>query len=628
MLMGRIEHLMEVANAKTLFLSFSSAATEEIERRINSLFDKDDTGMIHVKTCHALGNMLLLRNYHRAGFRKRPVLVKDWELIDSYAEYCREMGEKLPDQTFLKTCLAAEAMSYASNKPITDEFVINFGGSFIKKTKRGGSWSNPVFPKTEFILETIETLREFRKENGYYLFQDMISMALELPENLFTDFNYEHILVDEVQDLNYAQHQFIQRMQKYASTLTLVGDTSQCIYGFQGSQPEIFQNIEEVYPETVSYKLEVNYRCSQPVLNLANQILQKELNSTLNLVTNEPKPGVGVQVYKDQLNDIVSWVTKITDSQDAEEKDYSNVAILFRSHRHTPMLEIALSKANIPYLLEGKSFFDDPVVEDILAYFHFFSEKPFSNKYLNAWQKIIRHKKYLGRKTEEAAVKAASVSAKDILSMYGDLKTIPIACRTESQKSLFKQLILDLRSAYNLYTNQQWENLAEFASQLCEECWIDRYASDSSQGKIAMDNKAGFVEWLKNIENGKNPLDVIREHQERVSRMKGTKSGEGVQIMTVHKSKGLEWDNVAIWNVGRSTFPLDHADPREERRLCYVAVTRARHNLGIFQNELEKPVEKPQASAFNNKEVAVQEQLNPIIKYAIEGVQKLLDALL
>ena len=134
---------------------------------------------------------------------------------------------------------------------------------------------------------------------------------------------------------------------------------------------------------------------------------------------------------------------------------------------------------------------------------------------------------------------------------------------------------------------------------------------------------------FRSIENGKNPLDVIREHQERVNRMKGTKSGEGVQIMTVHKSKGLEWDNVAIWNVGRSTFPLDHADPREERRLCYVAVTRARHNLGIFQNDFEmKLAERNQASAVNDKEAVVQEQLNPIIKYAIEGVQKLLDALL
>lgn len=595
MLIGRIQHLLEDNRDKIVCVAYSTAAAEEMGRRLETIFEEHDMKLIDNKTCHALGNRILMTHYKELGFKDRPRLVKDWELVDRYIDYVQSSGFRAPEGNHLKAILALEAFSAATNRAIDFEFMCEHSPMLTGYQKRHMSRNKK--PKNAWtvdrVLEQIAKLQGFRKKHNMYLFQDMIGMPLTLPEDCFRIFNAGHVLVDEVQDLNYAQHQFINRLQKKAYSLTMVGDESQAIYGFQGAQPEIFRNIEVFYPYAQVHKLEINYRSNQPVLDLANDILQKELGSDIQLRVpdGDTRIGMGVQLYKDQDRCIVDWINGIMQEQSNvadSEKDYSEIAILFRAHRHTPSLEMLLTDSNVPYVLQGKSFFEEQTVQDLLAYFEFFGTATFSKAYESAWSKIVRHKKYLGNKTEIETLEAAKHEQLDILSTWQTAfqgRSHPIACRTANQQRLFRELVADLEEAKKLYDAQKWVELAQLAYVLAENSWEDRFSSDPWQMKDAQDKAAGFMDWVSNAQTqNKNPLDILKEHRERNDRLKGTKSKEGVRILTVHASKGLEWDHVGIWNVGPTTFPLAHGEPQEERRLCYVAVTRARSDLAIFVN--------------------------------------------
>ena len=166
MLMGRIEYLLEEDRDKTLFISFSNAASEEIQRRISDIFQTDDKlRYIDVKTCHALGNRLLLRNYNKVNFAKRPILAKDWELIDIFTQFCRDNNVKPPSQTFLKGCLGAEAYSQATNKYIDEDFVRKFGNVFMKKAVRRGRYIRPEqIEDPEDIRQTLKNSENSGRE--------------------------------------------------------------------------------------------------------------------------------------------------------------------------------------------------------------------------------------------------------------------------------------------------------------------------------------------------------------------------------------------------------------------------------------------------------------------------------
>lgn len=594
MLMGRIQYLLEDNPDKVVCVAYSTAAAEEMGRRLEDIFHEHHLKLIDNKTCHALGNRIVMTHYKELGFKDRPRLVKDWELVDAYIDSVQSSGYRAPEGNHLKACLALEAFSAATNKPIDFEFMAENAPLLVgNKRKHKRTSKSPTGWTPERVSEVLAKLQIFRRRQNYYLFQDMISMPLTLPEESFRIFNAGHVLVDEVQDLNYAQHQFINRLQKKAYSLTMVGDESQAIFGFQGAQPAIFRNIELMYPKAQVYKLETNYRCNQPILDLANKILEKELDSEIQLKVpdGEPRAGMGVQLFKNQDENIVDWIRGIVDNQPSNpdnEKDYSELAILFRAHRHTPPLEMILTDNNIPYILQGKSFFEEQTVQDLLSYFEIFGTPVFSNKYESAWGKIIKHKKYLGRKTEEEALAAAKHEQLDVLSTWETTfqgRSHPTTCRTANQQKLFRELITDLKEAQALYQKNEWIELARLAYVLSENSWEDRFSSDPWQMKEAQDKASGFMDWISNIQaNNKNPLEVLKEHQERNDRLKNTKSKEGVRILTIHGAKGLEWDHVGIWNVGPTTFPLAHGEPQEERRLCYVAVTRARSDLAIFVN--------------------------------------------
>lgn len=931
MLIGRIQFLLDDNRERTVFVSYSTNAAAEIEHRLAPAIDDFNQKLIDVRTCHGMGNRLIYTHWRELGFSNRPKLVKDWELVDAYMDHCTSNGFAVREGNLLKSCLSAEAFALACNKPITDEFIHEFGGpiaGYKKKGRRGGK-SKPGL-KADQVMEELEKLQNFRRHANYILFQDMIAMPLELPEEAFRIFNVGHVLVDEVQDLNYAQHRFINRLQRDAFTLTMVGDECQpedtpvtiptsarkqttipigdlkvgdhvvsyrtsdstfvqsrrvngitkrpysgelviittstgtesrytpnhhcfatfeglrdkhCLYlmrkgnqfrigksqmnyisrdprcgsasgpvsrmraegadalwildtydthgeaflmeqaiggkfglpqlrfkdncgsdvldgvglekaweligenvdraeeclasfgrdlkyplvtsedkyvslkrpmvvracnlldgarvlpylgthankhqwlpisirrepyegvvvsldvegehlyvadgivthncqsifGFQGAQPEVFRNIQVLYPQAKIYKLETNYRCAQPILDLANEILKHELSSDIHLKPPVPNPGVGIQVFKNQTKAIVDWVQGHMEEQRREiaawqpdlkaqqeaiangedppgppELDYSELAVLYRAHRHTPTLEMALANANIPYVLQARSFFEEPAVEDLLAYFQFVVERPFSTKYENAWIKLIRHKKYLGKKTAEEALEAAKMMGTDIFTFWRQNPKAPHACRSQSQKRLWKELIEDLTEVYTTASTQDWYALARLAYSIAEDSWEDRFSSDPWQLRETMGKANGFVDWVRTIhDEGKNPLDVLKEHQERSAKLKGTKAKEGVRLLTVHGAKGLEWDHVALWNVGPSTFPLFYGDPREERRLCYVGATRARRDLAIFVNH---EAERVMVDYLTGESHPVSWGEHPILKYAGQDANEFLAA--
>jgi ATP-dependent exoDNAse (exonuclease V) beta subunit len=237
----------------------------------------------------------------------------------------------------------------------------------------------------------------------------------------------------------------------------------------------------------------------------------------------------------------------------------------------------------------------------------FFYEEPFSEAYNQAWARIIRHKKFLGNKTKDEALETAEADSEDILTywMLHDEERVPVACRTHGMVSLWRELMAELSTLVDLYKQGSYMLLANTVFNAIHNYWLDRFGSDMYQLQEANDKYAGLEDWLMDLQPGINPLRLIDNH----STLKQDR--DGVRVMTVHKSKGLEFNNVGLWNVGQATFPLKHGDPTEERRLLYVAVTRAKKNLGIFLNS-------PQKEAW---------VYHPLVKNIPDHSQMLLDAL-
>lgn len=527
-LLGRIEHLMEDQRDKTLFVAFNDSVVKEVQGKVQIEINEFDRKLVEVKTCHALALKLIGSHYRDLKYTERPQVIDLWDLVDAYIEHCKAHNLGYDDGGTLKFCLLVEAQAQALNKPIDDQLIYDNLPTHLKTPRNRKRFTS------QKVLGVLNRLQQFRLNRNLVLFQDMVPLAASLDESAYRLLNVAHVLVDEVQDINHNQHLFIQKVQKHADTLTVVGDQFQSIYLFTGAQPEVFRNIGQLYPGVVEYPLEVNYRCSQPILDLANRLLEHELGSALRLTASEPRPGMGVQVYKQAQEGITDWVRRVLNEY---EPDYTEITILFRTRRHLPTLEMALSSAQIPYVTDGNSYFEDPVVLDILSYFNFSAAEPWSVAYTAAWERIIRHQKYLGAKTRDESATFARNRNQDILDAWnpgGRPLPAPMACRTQGMKTLWYNLLPELVLAGNLYQNHDYTGLAELAIEMCQDVWLERYGSDVKALQDAQDKAVGFVDWLGKLPLGSDPLVTLKTHQQNRSRV-AAKTSDGLRLITVHK---------------------------------------------------------------------------------------------
>ncbi|MBQ7687425.1 MAG: UvrD-helicase domain-containing protein [Bacteroidaceae bacterium] len=403
---------------------------------------------------------------------------------------------------------------------------------------------------------------------------------------------FRYVLVDEYQDTNYAQHRIVQQLTAHNQHVCVVGDDAQSIYSFRGANIDNILKFQELYPGTRLFKLEQNYRSTQTIVNAANSLIHKNAgqiykNVFSKLDIGEPLPVI--EAYSD-VEEAQFVIRKIMELHQREGLEYSDFAILYRTNAQSRLFEENLMKQGLPYrVYGGVSFYQRKEIKDIIAYFRL-AVNPHDEE---ALKRIINYPvRGIGATTLAKVVEVAtahSVSLWEVLVEPGRYQ-LNVSKGTYTKLAEFTQLI-------SMFMTKAIEENADVAGQyIIKESGVmrDIYADTTPENLSRQENVEELVNGLQDFVAGRmeegNQNVSIGDYLAEVSLLSDMDTDKGgdeskVTLMTIHSAKGLEFPTVFVVGLEENLFPnqMSASSPREieeERRLFYVAITRAqRHCL-------------------------------------------------
>ncbi len=575
-LVYRVAYLVDkgVAPDSILLLTFTNKAANEMLERATQVVGGAVT-QIWSGTFHSVCNRILRLYANQLGYRNRFVIADRDDSRKLIERAMKEVG--VGGDAFPKKDVLASYFSGAANRSLPLETVLY--------EKLGESPFN-----VGDILKVYDVYNRLKKEECVMDFDDLLINCVKLfemkPEILnFYQRRFAYILVDEYQDTNFVQSRFVDMLAAGHRNIMAVGDDFQCIYGWRGADFRNIMDFPKRYPDAGIIKLEQNYRSTPEILEVANACIacnteqfQKTLYSTF---AHGIKPTV-FNVYNtyEQSTEIISLIRHYLNMG----YKYSDIAVLYRSHFHSLDLQMTLTKSRIPFVItSGIGFFETAHAKDFLsllrlivnphdrlAFERIFSIFPGMGPQTIAklWLKLGSICRLDTPEGRAAAVAALKASVRPLWE--------PVS---QSIESYFKELSADgkepvvslarafLASHYYAYLQKEYENADDRYDDILE------LASQIEQrGSLV-----GFLEDVALITN----LDA-----ENNGETAGAKANS-VRLSTIHQAKGLEWSVVIVPWCCEEMFPSaksikENEDDSEERRLFYVAVTRARHALFLF----------------------------------------------
>lgn len=572
-----------------LALTFTNKAAKEMRERVeSSLDDGDIVEKLMIGTFHSVALELITSDPEGFGFKKGISVISDFEQKALIERMFRDKGWGKDSITANKLSEMISDMSKQKRKriDINVEFV-----SLVNQFKEKGLRAEQISPKKIRNFEIFRTMyREYEKYLKMENSLDFAELLLALRDRLISDEKFyskysgfwQSILVDEFQDTNPLQYEILNLLTKKSGAIFAVGDDDQSIYGFRGARVQnIFDFEKECDPNQV-IRLEQNYRCSKNILNVANNIIK------------ESKNRLGKELWTDSENGSLVYVHKLKDNRaEAEfiansiDRKYKiggvlpeNIAILYRNNKASIDIEEALMKKNIPYkVVGGLSFLDKKEVKTMLA-----------------------HAKCL-------------VTLNDI-NMLTTATSFPKVGIGKKRLDMWRNIAIekeiDLETVIEAFSNPKTENVPpdQKAFEFIEKIRSGRQSIKNSGLKIGLEEYLNLVKFKDSFGDKKNYLDIVKSIDAVISALghyeaDGGKSldefvnnlllldtmadedSEAVWLSTIHAAKGLEFEHVYLlgWEDGNlpSKRVLGENEDviDEERRLAYVAVTRAKKNLTI-----------------------------------------------
>ena len=394
-------------------------------------------------------------------------------------------------------------------------------------------------------------------------------------------------MVDEYQDTNDIQYEMINLIAAKYRNICVVGDEDQSIYAFRGANINNILNFERDYKEAFTVKLERNYRSTKKILDTANELIKNNKSSKGKTLWTDGSDGEKIKIYNaatvfDEANFIITEMKK----KKKDGAEYKDMTILYRTNAQSRVLEEKLLAANIPYkIYGGMQFFQRKEIKDILAYLSLLNNK---NDNHNFYRIINVPKRSVGEKTLEKIQEVANERNISMLEALHYIDSIPVRTATK----------LALQEFYNMMKSI-YSNLDEMSiKEIFDEILIKTHYIDSIE-----DNKEDRVRNIEELLNSiaeiekQNPNMSLNEYLDMISLSSATDEMEEdenyVKLMTIHSSKGLEFDYVFLAGMEDGLFPSISFDApeeelEEERRLCYVAITRAKKELFISYSSSRK----------------------------------------
>ena len=587
----KIAYLIEeehVSPYNILAITFTNKAAKEMKDRLYLLVGSD-ASKLQVSTFHSFGLKLLRENYETLGYDKNFVIMDSDDSLTVVKKILKDMDL---DPKIYNPRAIRNKISSCKNEMMSPKAYERYAISDYEKIVQ------QVYEKYETKLQ----------RNNSVDFDDLLLLPIELfknnPETLdkYQDL-YKYLLIDEYQDTNEAQYILTKMISSKNRKITCVGDDSQSIYSFRGANYKNILNFENDYKDAKTILLEQNYRSTSTILDAANQVIKNNRQrKDKNLWTAR---GVGdkIKYYRsynerDEAQYVIRKIKELTN----RDVDYKDIAILYRTNAQSRVVEEEMLKENLPYKVIGSiNFYNRKEIKDLLAYLRLIHN---SKDNVSLLRVINTPKRGIGLKTIENLTEK---SDNEGISMYDAI--------TSGKELEFKNIIEKLKNISEELTLTQLIDKVLDASGLR----ADLESEKTLEAEVRLENLEEFKSITKTFEEreGLVSLEDFLLETTLVSDVEEYKNDPNrISLMTVHSVKGLEFDHVFVVGMEEGIFPhmnslMESSELEEERRLCYVAITRAKDNLHL--------VNARRRTLFGK------EQINPVSRFISEIDKELIE---
>lgn len=573
------EHLATPYNI--LAITFTNKAAKEMRDRLYLLIG-DEARKLQVSTFHSFGLKLLRENYELLGYDRNFVIMDSDDSLTVVKKIIKDLDY---DPKVYNPKAIRNKISSCKNELISAKAYEKYAVSDYEQV----------------IQKVYEKYEKKLQQNNSVDFDDLLILPIKLfreHQDVLEKYQnlYQYVLIDEYQDTNQAQYILTKMISEKNRRITCVGDDSQSIYSFRGANYKNILNFENDYKDAKTILLEQNYRSTGNILDAANQVIKNNRDrKDKNLWTNKG-PGEKIKYYRaynerDEAQYVIRKIKELVN----RNVEYKDIAVLYRTNAQSRVVEEEMLKENLPYRVIGSFYFySRKEIKDLIAYLRLIHN---SKDNVSLLRVINTPKRGIGLKTIENLTTKADIEGISIYDAIESGKELEFKKTIEKLKSVAEDLTLtelidkvldasgmkkELESEQTLEAEVRLENLEEFKS-------ITK-AFEEKEGLISLEDFLLEISLVSDVEEYKDDPNRI-------------------SLMTVHSVKGLEFDHVFVIGMEEGLFPhmnslMENVALEEERRLCYVAITRARDDLHL--------VNARRRTLFGK------EQVNPVSRFISE----------
>ncbi len=570
----RIAYLIQekgVAPWNILALTFTNKAAGEMRERVGSLLGAGANDM-WVMTFHACCARILRSEIERLGYERTFVIYDDADQQSLIKKIIRELS--INDKVFTPRAISSR-ISEAKNQSL-DAL---------------GYLREAYVPKE--IVAAYQLYQKQLKQCNALDFDDLLLMVLRLftqfPEVLEKYRNkFRYILVDEYQDTNLVQYHIVQQLASVHRNICVVGDDDQSIYGWRGADIRNILEFEKDFPGAAVIRLEQNYRSTEVILNAANIVISNNRSRKEKALWTKTKGGDPIDVYEamDERDEANRIANRILEGARYGDRRYDDYAILYRTHAQSRVIEMYLQSYDVPYrVYGGLSFFQRAEVKDIVAYLRLLQNSADDVAFLRV---VNVPRRGIGDTSVNALQAFASGRTQPLLHAIMQLKEGDLSKAAREKLTAFAEMLSDVYAQFGV---RSFPDVVEY---LLEAIGYDAYlqADRKENYESRADIVKEFVGYIREFTDSldETKVDVLSAFLENVALFSATDDVEDqngrVSLMTLHSAKGLEFPVVFLCGLEDGLFPSMQSiyDPdklEEERRLCYVGITRAKQKLYI-----------------------------------------------
>ncbi len=573
------EHLATPYNI--LAITFTNKAAKEMRDRLYLLIG-DEARKLQVSTFHSFGLKLLRENYELLGYDRNFVIMDSDDSLTVVKKIIKDLDY---DPKVYNPKAIRNKISSCKNELISAKAYEKYAVSDYEQV----------------IQKVYEKYEKKLQQNNSVDFDDLLILPIKLfreHQDVLEKYQnlYQYVLIDEYQDTNQAQYILTKMISEKNRRITCVGDDSQSIYSFRGANYKNILNFENDYKDAKTILLEQNYRSTGNILDAANQVIKNNRDrKDKNLWTNKG-PGEKIKYYRaynerDEAQYVIRKIKELVN----RNIEYKDIAVLYRTNAQSRVVEEEMLKENLPYRVIGSFYFySRKEIKDLIAYLRLIHN---SKDNVSLLRVINTPKRGIGLKTIENLTTKADTEGISIYDAIESGKELDFKKTIEKLKNVAEDLTLtelidkvldasgmkkELESEQTLEAEVRLENLEEFKS-------ITK-AFEEKEGLISLEDFLLEISLVSDVEEYKDDPNRI-------------------SLMTVHSVKGLEFDHVFVIGMEEGLFPhmnslMENVALEEERRLCYVAITRARDDLHL--------VNARRRTLFGK------EQVNPVSRFISE----------